>query len=218
MKPANIPITIDNNEYQDAFRKKIFSLIKLGYERLDKLSFRKSEEEDITGEIVREMIEVLKLRSAPKWARTISVHEDPRINTQGKLGKRRKKADIEFEYLIPQNRPRYAFEAKRLNKEGFSVGKYLGTSGLGEFLSGSYGANSNEAGMLGYIQSDDPNIWASKIEKHFYSDTDKIRVCNDGNWQNVKVTDDLPYCYKSKHNRILDSSQITIYHALLEFC
>ena len=207
----------DSIDYQIAFRKKVFALLNMGYSRLEPKIFKEAQEEEITGEIVREMNEVLVGRSAPKWASFIAVHEDPRINSPRRKGKNRKKADIEFEYVRHHNRPRYPFEAKRLCTNSHPVGVYLGPEGLGEFISGNYAYDKNEAGMLGYIQSNTVETWASKIEKNFHDQAERIMVCPDGCWGDVRIISELSDCYRSKHNRSPEIGPITIYHALLIF-
>ena len=58
----------DRHEYHKAFRRQVFELIKLGYERLDSLALQDSEEGDITGELIREIKNVTEDRSSPSWA------------------------------------------------------------------------------------------------------------------------------------------------------
>ena len=56
---------------------------------------------------------------------------------EGREGKKRPQPDLIIEGNM-QGRPEYVFEAKRLKKNGFGVGKYLGSDGLGCFVSGKY--------------------------------------------------------------------------------
>src|SRR3989339_432301 len=114
MTPDKTPLTYGINTYQKAFRKKVFTLLKMGYDRLDTIYFKNAEEEDITGELVRTIKEILEDRSSPEWMISFAIHEETRINTPGRKGKRRKRVDIEFEGVCHGRRPRYPFEAKRL--------------------------------------------------------------------------------------------------------
>ncbi len=219
MIPAKKPQTDDSYEYQTAFRKKVFKLLKMGYDRLDIVSFKDAEEEDITGEIVRKINEILEDRGSPPWVSYFAIHEDPSINAVGRKGKRRKRIDIEFERVCHGPRPRYPFEAKRLcTNTHATMGKYLGSEGLGEFLSGSYARDKIEAGMIGYIQSDTPEFWAAKAQKTFLDETEKIKACPDGNWADVPIIDRLTHCFRSKHHRTSEEGPITLYHTFLVFC
>ena len=122
----------DRENYRSAFRRQVFELLKWGYERLDFLGYQDSDEENITGELVKEIRNVTEDRSSPSWAWHFAIHEDPLINTNGRLGKWRLKLDIEFERTGTGKRPRYPFEAKRLrSKTHATIGEYLGPEGLG---------------------------------------------------------------------------------------
>jgi len=207
----------DINDYRNAFRKRVFTLLKWGYERLDAAVY-KSSEEDITGDLVKEIKEVLQDRNYPRWVGKYTVHEEPRVNSPDRKGKKRKRLDIEFERVCHGSRPCYPFEAKRLCAKTHPISKYSGSSGMGEFLAGNYAADKNEAGMLGYIQSDTPEIWAKKAENKFKTDSTKIQMCSGGDWIRVNIVNKLDCTYRSVHNRILIGKPITLYHLFLDFC
>lgn len=218
----------DCGDYQDAFRKKVFGLLKMGYdaligERLDSnglgaASWKNEEEEHITGEMARAIHKILESRTSPKWAGRFAIHEDPPIHAPGRKGKRRKRVDIEFEWTRRGPRPRYPFEAKRLCRNTHAIGDYLGPKGLGEFLSGHYGGGRDEAGMVGYIQSDTPESWAVKAQKKFEKEPEKIKARPDGNWREAVIINELPYCFYSKHHRDSGDGPIEIYHVFFVFC
>ncbi len=208
----------DVKEYQKAFRRKIFKLLNMGYNRLDAVSLKDSEEEDITGEIVKEIKEILEDRESPPWVRFFAVHEELRINKPDRKGKRRKRVDIEFEWVCHGSRQHYPFEAKRLRANSHPIGEYLGPAGLGEFLSGNYARDRIEAGMIGYIQSDTPESWAAKIQKKFEREPESIQACPDGDWTNITIIKGLRHCFRSKHHRTRLDRPIALYHIFLVFC
>ena len=119
------PTKDDSKDYQKAFRRKIFTLLNMGYERLDNASLKDSEEEDITGEIVREINEILEDRGSPSWVGSFAVHEELRINKPTRKGKRRKRVDIDFEWVCHGPRQHYPFEAKRLRVNSHPISDYL---------------------------------------------------------------------------------------------
>ena len=208
----------DRHEYRSVFRRQVFELLRLGYERLDSLAFQDSDEEDITGELVREIRNVTEDRSSPSWVSAYAIHDDPRINAPDRLGKRRFRLDIEFERTCFGKHPRYPFEAKRLSSHTHKMDKYLGTDGLRQFLSGNYASEVDEAGMLGYVQSETPSEWAKKAHDTFMQDTEVLQLRLDGNWKRVDNLANLDNCYRSKHNRPSVGKPITLFHVFLSFC
>src|SRR2546427_5962096 len=85
------------------------------------------------------------------------------IYTPGKLGKRRKRVDIEFERSSRGVAFHFHFEAKRLYRSD-SLSEYLGDEGLGMFLSGDYASDERVGGMLGYVQRDSLDAWLGKLQ------------------------------------------------------
>jgi hypothetical protein len=194
-------------------------LLRRGYERLDSPGFHDSEEEDITGELIREIRNVTEDRSGPSWVSYYAIHDDPRINAPGRLGKRRLRLDIEFERTGAGKHPRYPFEAKRLSsKTHAKIDKYLGPDGLRQFLSGNYASEQDEACMLGYVQSETPLDWAKKMHDRFRKDENPLRLSSDGDWVPVSILPNLHNCYRSKHNRPSAGKPITLFHVFLSFC
>jgi len=209
----------DRKDYLRVFRKRVFQLLKWSYDRLDAQKYQDSEEEDITGELVKNMNEILQDRSFPTWVGKFAVHEDPRINASDRKGKNRQRLDIELERVCHGPRPRYPFEAKRLSSNTHAtIGKYLGSEGLGEFLAGNYAREADEAGMLGYVQSETPVDWAKKAHNKFKNTPDLVQTCHGGNWSNVNIVSKLEHCYRSKHHRFSVGKPIILYHLFLVFC
>ncbi len=218
MQSDRQPKADDKKEYQQAFRKKVFKLLKMGYDRLDAISLKNSEEEDITGEIVKEINDILEDRDSPPWVSSFAVHEELPINKSGRKGKKRQRIDIEFEWVCHGPRHHYPFEAKRLCVNTHPIGEYVGPTGLGEFLSGRYAGDRVEAGMIGYVQSNTPKSWAEKVQKKFKKKPEIIKACSDGNWANITIIAELDHCFRSKHHRVIEKSPITLYHVFLLFC
>ena len=110
--------------YWRAFRRECHELLAIGYERLDRRSFRSEEEPTITGQLVRSMQEAQEAEEAPDWASRLAVRDDPPQNVEGRLGKRRRRIDIEIERYRRGKRPSFRFEAKRLH-DSSSLSAYL---------------------------------------------------------------------------------------------
>ncbi len=208
----------DRGDYQLVFRKQVFQLLKWGYDRLDTLQYQYSQEEDITGDLAGEIDEIVQDRSYPSWVGRYFVHEEKPITKSDRKGKKRQRLDIEIERIRHGRRPRYPFEAKRLCANTHAtMGAYLGPEGLGEFLSGNYASEENEAGMLGYVQSDTPETWSEKALDKFRTNPGLVQACA-GAWSDTNVLPDRDYCYCSHHQRITIRNPITLYHLFLTFC
>jgi hypothetical protein len=184
----------------------------MGYRELGAENFAHSEEPDITGELTKLIDDILMRDTSPPWADPYEIRDDPPLNVLGKRGKRRPRVDIEFRNRVTKYR--FLFEAKRLGKN-HTVGLYLGEDGLGCFTSGKYSLTHPEAGMLGYVQSQDEAAWAEKMKKALRRSPTNYSVADDGQWEQHSITPQLEYTYSSKHRCSDRGEDITVFHTLL---
>jgi hypothetical protein len=175
----------------------------------------KAQEEDITGELVRAIDSVIDNPEA-SWMKFLSIHEEPRIHAPNRKGKRRRRLDIRIDSSEIRPRSRLSFEAKRLGPN-HGVSKYLGTDGLQCFTDGRYARDDSTGGMLGYVQEGTCNEWAQKIDTAITKGSKKLHLTKTGSWRRVGITDEVPFTYRSDHNRPQVGSPIEIYHTLLGF-
>ena len=178
--------------------------------------FSHAQEEDITGELVRAVDSVLNNTNAPPWTDSFSIHEEPRIHAPNRKGKRRRRLDIRIDSSEIRPRSRLRFEAKRLGPN-HGASKYLGTDGLQCFLEGKYARDDNTGGMLGYVQEGTCKEWAQKIGASIAKEKKKHYLTKTGSWRSVRITDKVPFTYRSDHNRPKVGRPIEIYHTLLCF-
>lgn len=196
-------------------REHALALVWLGYLRMEPAAFAESDEDEITGELVRHMRAATEDSGAPTWVEHYSVSEQVRSTIAGKLGKRRPIVDIEFERHRRGNRPRLRFEAKRLGR-GAGVSDYLGSEGLGAFLVGHYSRTHGEAGMMGYVQAGSETKWADGLATALNTNPQKYRLRPDGRWKLLPVAEAPPHSYETGH---LDCREapLAILHVLLHF-
>ena len=204
--------------YANRLRVHAHWLIAEGYARMDNTAFANKEEPVITGELVREMRAYLESEGdAPAWASYYSVHDDPPLSVNGKLGKARPRVDIEFERVARGPRPRLRFEAKRLDSAtGHTVSGYLGRDGLGCFLSGRYPMTHGEAGMLGYVQSEDETFWAERIGAALSRNRAELAAM-DPPLSHQRVHPALHHTYCSHHRLRRNEAPFAVHHVLLHF-
>ncbi|HEY1352160.1 MAG TPA: hypothetical protein VGF67_21290 [Ktedonobacteraceae bacterium] len=110
----------------------------------------------------------------------------------------------------------YHFEARRLRAQG-SVNNYLGADGLGCFLSGKYASESDEAGMLGYVQCDDVDIWVTRLQSAIDQDSrNKNELLLLSPQRKMPVIDEFHQEWISRHSRETGRN-IVIHHVLLDY-
>ncbi len=100
--------------YEEVFIRRVHQLLGMGYVTMPSNDFSDAQEEDITGELVRAIDSVLDNSNAPTWTDSFSIHEEPRIHTPNRKGKRRRRLDIRVDSSEIRPRSRLSFEAKRL--------------------------------------------------------------------------------------------------------
>lgn len=201
--------------FSSAFRIGAHTLINWGYRgALSRIEHNSHEEPAITGYIVEAINNRLRAFDCPVWCEDFSVMENRPEEMEGHEGKGRNQPDLVIEGKM-RGRPEYIFEAKRLKKNGFGSGKYLGKDGLGCFLSGKYAARYNEAAMLGYIQSDSPADWQTEIRDKINREQTPLNLISPT--QDIEIIGDFPYEWKTIHRREVIARSITIYHILLDF-
>lgn len=206
----------NRSHYQRAFRRHCHELLMMGYQGLDRGSFRDSEEPAITGELVRSMQEAQEAADAPDWVVYLAVRDDPPQNVEGRLGKRRRRIDIEIERCSRGRRPRFRFEAKRLH-DSSSLSAYLGADGLMLFLSGSYAPDDDEVGMVGYVQTGAISSWSGKLRDRISANSEKYLLLPNGQLKATDLAQPVGECHESRHDRPLLHRTITVFHTFLMF-
>jgi hypothetical protein len=215
---SNINQSDDSGDYVASFCRDALFLIVAGYERLVACDtdYSDTAEEHITGEISQQTEEYINRQDSPDWTKYYVVQEERRENVRGRKGKNRPRVDIAF--VLAGRRPQrwMRFEAKRLGRPGFTVGKYLGKEGLGEFIAGNYAADDDTAGMLGYVQSDNCDYWAREISETIEKKKQEVGLIERDQWQKAHF-EYVDHCYKTRHNRPRIKRELLVYHLLLAF-
>lgn len=173
--------------YDSSFRPDAHQLLAWGYEdALPKIHCTLKEEE-ITGFIAEAIEERLDEPSTPRKFRRYDIHEEKPIAVEGRTGKKRRRLDLVIicSHGCPSPRPQYIFEAKRLRKNGYPIGKYIGEDGLQCFIKGIYASEYPEGTMIGYVQSDAPSYWESELKRSFARNLSNICV-SQNYWKRSK--------------------------------
>src|SRR4051794_17169028 len=132
----------------------------MGYAGTDPTKQKDTVEEVITQRTVEEIITLIEAKDSPTWMRRYTATDNLPLSFPSRPGKQRPRIDIEILCLRGRPRPRFHFEAKRLGPSN-PVSPYLGPEGLGCFVTAQYARDSDEAGMLGYVQGGTCDSWAT---------------------------------------------------------
>ncbi len=197
------------------FREKVHILIYWGYkDTLSRINHHSHDEDTITGYISEAIEDRLDAIDAPEWCGDFALKENNPQRLEGHEGNKRPKPDLVIEGTM-RKRPKYLFEAKRLKKSDFGVGKYLGQEGLGCFVSGRYASRYAEAAMLGYVQSDSPQAWQKEIQEKINKNKETLDLVSLS--RSVQIVSDFPHEWMTVHRRKVIKKAISIYHILLDF-
>lgn len=202
--------------YQLAFVRRCHEILGRGYQKLQATTLLEAQETEITGELVRAMKQFLESADAPTWTTNFFVADDPPQNAPGRLGKRRRRVDIEFEHAQHGPRPRLHFEAKRLHKSS-SVAEYLGDDGLTLFVNGDYAPGQNVGAMLGYVQEKEPTEWIEQIRVSLTESREHYGFHLVPGLVKEALTVHLAETHRSHHDRVRLGRPIAIYHSFLRF-
>lgn len=201
------------NSYDYGFRRDAHQLLAWGYQDALAEIHCNLQEEEITGLIAEAMEKRLDNPSTPEKFDRYSIDEEKPIAIEGRKGKKRRRLDLVVVSGHSRPRPKYIFEAKRLRKNGYPIGKYLGEDGLQCFVKEVYASQYPEAAMVGYVQSDPTSYWESELKRSFDGDLkNDLRITQL--LQKVQVLSSVPDVWVSKHERITGSA-IAMYHIFL---
>lgn len=201
--------------YRRKFVTTVCEVLARGFARLDAASLATKEETAVTGLLVDQMRGLIESRDCPEGAGNFSIHDDRPESSGGEEGKSRPRVDIVVERAVPGPRPRFHFEAKRLNSSG-SVADYLGDDGLGCFLSGKYARCDPDAGMLGYVQTDKPADWAGKISRKLDRERSAHQLDAVGPiWHAETLVPSLKHSYRTTHTGRGRGMRLEVFHVLL---
>lgn len=202
--------------YRRAFLRNCHRWLAAGYALLDVASLSTAQEPAITGELVRAMKEARLQANAPTWMIRMYVADDPPVNAPGRLGRQRRRVDIEFERSERGITYQFHCEAKRLYRSD-SVVEYLGSEGLGMFLAGEYACTENVGGMIGYVQSQSPDEWIGRLKVALTKGSAKYAVQREGELQPARLAPELPQIYQSTHERLAIGRPILVFHMFMLF-
>lgn len=210
----------------DRFIETVHCLLQAGYASLSESElnhFNRCDEPTITGGLamrIQQLIDAGKLRGIsrgwcvvdnwPEAALHLPLQKQPKA-------KKRKLPDLKFRYGGQRRALYFRFEAKKLASSGDYADLISNEDGLGRFLRREYGRKDEAGGLLGYAQTESPEIHATRVNTALANDPKKYRVVPSEEWKAV-VWKDGPKCsFRVVHSRQRTFAIVVIY-SFLSFC
>ena len=202
------------------FRIHVHQLIAKGHEKARSQIRPDSEEEDTTGYLY-EAIKDYLCSDCPDWFLNYDIHNEAPFAGGARTGRSRKEMDLVIVYTQFRGRPEYVLEAKPLNynKKHQRESNYTNKEALQRFLKGEYAEYTSrfpEVAMLGYVLSDTPEIWRTRLKASI--DKKKVDLRLRTEQYDIKVIDDIPVEWVSEHNRDSSAVPLIVCHILLNCC
>lgn len=197
--------------YGDAFRLHAHQLLAWAYSDVRLSLHHGLDEPSITGLLGDAMKARLDSAEIPEVYDHYVVGDQDPVSPAGQLGNERLRLDLCLTRANVKPRIKYIFEAKRLRTNGFSIGKYVGQSGMGDFIECRYGAGCPEAAMIGLFQDKNAAYWQRELHRIF--DKGSLEIL--GKLQPARVLDNFPNELQSVHRR-KDTGPIHLFHIFLD--
>lgn len=201
--------------YSENFRYNAHRLIAIGYRKaLPQIKSSARRDETHTTGFIAEAIDGWLNQEEPEGFDGYSVLDDPPERSYGgtRAGRSRLRSDLVITY---SNRPRNRFvcEAKRL-KSGRGV-EYIGSDGMGCFISGNYAQNYLEVAMLGYVETKDIAKWKEILWRHVDEKSAELEL--NSPQKDVNVISEFADEWQSEHRReAISKPPVKIFHILLD--
>jgi hypothetical protein len=203
--------------YLDSIREHSHQLLAWGYADVRAELHSDLDEPAITGLLCQAMQRRIYHPETPDRYLNYAVHDQPPISPEGELGNDRLRLDVSVRRTGIRQEVVYVFEAKRLRTGSFTIGKYVGEGGMGDFIECRYAVGYPEGAMIGLWQDRDLAYWRNQLGNAYDSDkrssTPKLCIATD--LADSKVISDIPNEWESAHHRT-DGSSIILKHVFLD--
>jgi hypothetical protein len=203
--------------YLDVIREHSHQLLAWAYADARSLLNRDCDEPTITGLLCQAMQQRIYQPDIPDPYLHYAIGDQSPISPGGELGNDRLRLDIAVRRTGIRQEIVYAFEAKRLRTGDFTIGKYTGTGGMGDFIECRYAVGCPEGAMIGLWQDKDPDYWQGELARSFDSDKEAPvpRLSTQETLVPFNVISALSGQLRSVHLRT-DGTPIALIHSFLD--
>lgn len=205
--------------YLETIREHSHRLLAWGYADIRGQLHRDLDEPSITGLLCHAMQQRIYRPETPDAYQYYAVHDQAPISPNAELGNDRLRLDISVRRTGIRQEIVYAFEAKRLRTGGFTIGKYVGDGGMGDFIECRYAVGCPEGAMLGFWQDKNTAYWQAQLENAFAADRNSRapKLGIETELAPLQVIAELTDEWRSTHRR-KDGTLIALNHVFLDCC
>jgi hypothetical protein len=207
------------------FIENVHRLLQAGYASLSEKElshFNRCDEPTITGGLamrIQQIIDDGKLLGIsrawcvvdnwPEAALHLPLQKQPKA-------KKRKLPDLKFRFGGQRQAFYFRFEAKKLAGTGDYTDLISHEDGLGRFLRRVYGRHDEAGGLLGFAQTESPEIHAERVRTALTIDPKRYRVNSNGGWMAVAWENGPKCSFRVVHSRER-AALMVIYYSFLPF-
>ena len=203
--------------YLDSIREHSHQLLAWGYADVRAHLHSDLAEPAITGLVCQAMQQRIYHPNTPDRYLHYAIGDQAPISPGGELGIDRLRLDISVRRTGIRREIVYAFEAKRLRTGSFTIGKYVGDGGMGDFIECRYAVGCPEGAMIGLWQDKDAAYWRQQLENTFDTDrraaTPKLGFAT--HLAAAAVIASIPDEWRTTHRRT-DGTSIDLNHIFLD--
>ena len=209
----------------DRFIERVHCLLQAGYATMttrELAEFNLKSEPDITAGLAMKIQQLIDAHTLPNISHGWSVVDNWPENhphlplSKQPPAKRRKLPDLKFRYGGQRQVLYFRFEAKKLACTGDYANLISHKDGLGRFLCREYGREDRAGGLLGYVQTESPEIHAERVRTALMKNPAKYRVEPNGNWTTLHWKKGPECSFRVVHSRAC-AAVILIYYSFLLF-
>lgn len=209
----------------DQFIERVHMLLQAGFASLSPKEiehYNRCHEPDITGGLAMRIQQLIDEKRVPGISRAWCVVDNwPEAAqhlplTKQPRAKKRKMPDLKFRFGGQRQTLYFRFEAKKLAGTGDYVDLISHEDGLGRFVRRVYGRDDTAGGLLGYVQTESPEIHAGRVKAALEGARNRYRVCADGDWTAAKWKNGPECSFRVIHSRER-AAAIIIFYSFLPF-
>lgn len=204
--------------YLETVRAHAHQLVAWAYEDVRGHLPAHADEPTITGLLAEAMKERINYHpDTPEEYAHYDVRDQDPVSPSGQTGNDRLRLDLVVVRTGIRPSLDYVLEAKRLRTRVFTIGRYVGAEGMGDFIECRYAVSNPEAALIGLFEDKDASYWQHELCRVFREDALSAKPCFGirSHPTPVSVHPAIVGEFRSDHVRT-NSTPICLFHIFLD--